>query len=116
MKTIAVDLDGTLAHYDGWKGIEHIGDPIPRMLARVRRWRVQGHEVVIFTARVSWSHEDWEGARDHIKYWLHDLGLGDLRVTADKSPSFDEIWDARAVSVEKNVGQYTTCLSDHYRK
>lgn len=26
--TVAVDLDGVLAKYDGWKGVEHIGDPI----------------------------------------------------------------------------------------
>ena len=35
---IGVDLDGTLAHYDGWKGIEHVGPPIPAMLARVKYW------------------------------------------------------------------------------
>lgn len=26
--TVCLDLDGVLAHYDGWKGIEHIGEPI----------------------------------------------------------------------------------------
>ena len=26
--TVCVDLDGTLAKYDGWKGLEHIGEPI----------------------------------------------------------------------------------------
>ncbi len=24
---IDVDLDGTLAQYDGWKGVAHIGEP-----------------------------------------------------------------------------------------
>jgi len=28
-KTACVDLDGTLAKYDGWKGIHDIGDPYP---------------------------------------------------------------------------------------
>ncbi len=28
-KNIAVGLDGVLAHYDGWKGLENIGEPIP---------------------------------------------------------------------------------------
>lgn len=28
-KTVCVDLDGVLARYDGWKGDDHIGDPIP---------------------------------------------------------------------------------------
>jgi len=29
MKTVCVDLDGVLAEYGGWKGVQHIGDPIP---------------------------------------------------------------------------------------
>jgi hypothetical protein len=29
VKTVCVDLDGVLAAYSGWKGIEHIGDPLP---------------------------------------------------------------------------------------
>lgn len=44
---IGVDLDGTLAHYDGWKGETHIGKPIPLMLARVKRWLAEGKEVRI---------------------------------------------------------------------
>ena len=25
---VGFDLDGTLAKYDGWKGIDHIGEPV----------------------------------------------------------------------------------------
>ena len=39
---IGVDLDGTLAHYEGWKGIEHIGAPVPAMLERVKNWLAEG--------------------------------------------------------------------------
>ena len=56
---IGVDLDGTLAQYDGWKGTEHIGEPIPLMVQRVKDWLEAGHEVRIFTARV--SHDGTEG-------------------------------------------------------
>lgn len=38
----AVDLDGTLAHYDHWRGNDHVGEPIPRMLARVKQWLAEG--------------------------------------------------------------------------
>ena len=32
------DLDGTLAKYDGWKGIDHIGEPVkPSRTAREGR-------------------------------------------------------------------------------
>lgn len=44
---IGVDLDGTLAHYDGWKGVEHVGHPVPLMLARVQRWIESGYAVKI---------------------------------------------------------------------
>jgi hypothetical protein len=49
---IGVDLDGTMAYYDGWKGADHIGEPIPAMVERVKRWLAEGREVRIFTARV----------------------------------------------------------------
>jgi hypothetical protein len=48
---IGVDLDGTLAHYDGWKGADHIGAPIPAMVERVKGWLAEGKTVKIFTAR-----------------------------------------------------------------
>lgn len=34
MGWIAVDLDGTLAEYDGWKGSAHIGNPVPKMVEK----------------------------------------------------------------------------------
>lgn len=44
---IGVDLDGTLARYDGWVGITHISDPVPAMQDRVVRWLDQGIDVRI---------------------------------------------------------------------
>ena len=35
---IGVDLDGTLAHYTGWRGEDHIGKPILPMLLRIKMW------------------------------------------------------------------------------
>jgi hypothetical protein len=37
MKTVAVDLDATLATYEGWRGIQHIGDPRPGAANFLRR-------------------------------------------------------------------------------
>ena len=48
-----MDLDGTLAHYDGFKGKTDIGAPIPDMVERVRQWLKDGNNVKILTARVS---------------------------------------------------------------
>lgn len=49
---IGVDLDGTLAEYNGWVSPTHIGAPIPKMVNRIRRWLSEGRQVRIFTARV----------------------------------------------------------------
>lgn len=47
------DLDGTLAKYDGWKGIDHIGAPVALMVDRVKEMHVEGKVVKILTARVA---------------------------------------------------------------
>ena len=47
------DLDGTLAKYDGWKGIDHIGEPVKPMVDLVKRMHEEGKVVKILTARVS---------------------------------------------------------------
>lgn len=97
---IGVDLDGTLAFYDGWMGFEHIGDPIPSMVLRVREWLAQGYEVRIFTARASTP----EGIQP-VKDWLKKHELPDLQVTCSKDFSMVEVWDDRAIQVVANSGQ-----------
>jgi hypothetical protein len=47
------DLDGTLAFYDEWKGIDHIGEPIAPMVDLIRKMHQTGKFVKILTARVS---------------------------------------------------------------
>lgn len=105
---IAVDLDGTLAEHHGWKGVEHIGEPVPAMLERVKRWMDEGHEVLIFTARLNEP-----GAFPHIKKWLRAHGLDALRVTNKKESRIKEFWDDRAVAVERNTGRVLGGKSAH---
>lgn len=99
--SIAVDLDGTLAEYHGWKGPEHIGIAVPKMLERVKAWIKEGEEVKIFTARI---HND-EVALATVRTWLIENGIGALEVTNIKSPDMKEFWDDRAVKVEFNTGE-----------
>lgn len=115
---IGVDLDGTLAHYDGWKGIGHIGAPIPLMVERVKRWLADGHEVRIFTARVDGgevaikmgdqngvAHRDTPMVRHYIEQWcLQHIGAV-LPVTNVKDYGMMELWDDRAVQVRANTGE-----------
>ena len=97
---ILVDLDGTLAEYTSWQGIEHIGRPIPAMVAKIVKWLSDGIEVRIFTARAAIG----EQAILYVKQWLKDNNLPDMIVTNCKDMSTLEIWDDRAVRVVKNTG------------
>ena len=47
------DLDGTLAKYNGWKGIDHIGEPVKPMVELMKRMHDEGKIVKIMTARVA---------------------------------------------------------------
>jgi len=115
---IGVDLDGTLAHYDGWKGIGHIGEPIAPMVERVKRWVAEGRAVKIFTARVDGgevalamgdqngvAHRDVPMVRHYIEQWcLQHIGQI-LPVTNVKDYGMVELWDDRAVQVRANTGE-----------
>ena len=47
------DLDGTLAKYDKWEGIDHIGEPIEPMVDLIKKMHSEGRVVKILTARVA---------------------------------------------------------------
>lgn len=107
---IGVDLDSTLAHYDGWKGPTHIGAPIPLMVERVKAWLTEGITVKVFTARVgpvdlSKVGADYPAiALKAIEDWcLEHIGVV-LPVTHMKDFSMWQLWDDRAVQVEPNTG------------
>lgn len=101
---IGVDLDGTLAHYDEWRGPEHIGEPIGPMVERVKQWLAEGQRVKIFTARV--YKEDLPGLNHHIiRCWCEaHIGVA-LEVTCTKDFTMTQLWDDRAIQVERNTGR-----------
>lgn len=101
---IGVDLDGTLALYDGWKGVGHIGDPVPLMYDRVVRWLAEGKDVRIFTARASNYHGDLPEVTAAIDAWCVKHFGRLLPVTCMKDYGMIELWDDRAVQVKENTG------------
>lgn len=127
MGWIGVDLDGTLAHYGSWVSASHIGDPVPKMLDRVKAWLAEGREVRIMTARVwpiavvqvdpeqillppgmnSGNPRVMEAmvAIEAIRAWcLQHVGAV-LPVTCVKDYSMIELWDDRAIQVVPNTGE-----------
>jgi hypothetical protein len=102
---IGVDLDGTLAQYDGWNGIEHVGEPIPAMLTRVKKWVSDGVTVKIFTARVSCAADELEMVEGPIRAWLLEHIGVELPITCRKDYEMIKLWDDRGVQVEPNTGR-----------
>jgi hypothetical protein len=106
---IGVDLDGTLAVYDGWQGAHNIGAPVAPMVDRVKQWVAEGKNVRIMTARVysdgsAERNSDAETSRDRIAEWcLEHLGFR-LPVTCTKDYGMIELWDDRCIQIIPNTG------------
>lgn len=101
---IGVDLDGTLAQYDEWRGAGHIGEPVPLMLARVKEWIEAGEDVRIVTARVSPNNAGAEESAEAIGVWLQEHAGRQLPVVCNKDMYMVELWDDRAKQVVPNTG------------
>lgn len=117
------DLDGTLAKYDSWKGIEHIGEPVKPMVDLIRKMHDEGKVVKILTARIA-PHKledgtvgesyitipDGEGganrnyAHQFINDWCH-FNLGFIpEIVYQKDHLMLELYDDRVKQVVPNEG------------
>lgn len=119
---IGVDLDGTLARYDGWRPDGSIGPPVPTMLARVKQKLAEGWDVRIVTARVapmgalaSMEEALNDGGGDQhkpqaqrmmIEAWCREHVGQVLRVQCYKDCQMIELWDDRARQVIPNTGVF----------
>ena len=104
---IGVDLDGTVAFYDTFKSPDHIGDPIPAMVDKIKEKLKEGTNIKILTARVSpTTSEDPEAARKLIQSWCEKHIGQSLDVTCEKDSNLIELWDDRARQVVKNTGKF----------
>ena len=114
---IGVDMDGTLAVYDGWRGISHIGEPIQKMVQRVKSWLEDGRDVRIFTARVAPKSLMANSAERHtvtdpIEAWCFKHLGAVLPVTHEKDFQMVELWDDRCVQVIENTGERADGVQD----
>jgi hypothetical protein len=105
---VGVDLDRTLAYYERWIDVAHVGAPIGPMMERVRQvLAADQYDVRIMTARVSpTSHppDSVRDARHYIELWCREHFGRTLEVTCEKDADMVELWDDRAVGVEENTG------------
>lgn len=88
------DLDGTLAKYDKWEGINHIGEPVKPMVDLMKKMHADGKVVKILTARVApranaeyisrkkctppeyVAKADFSGLEPDAKTWVENMYLG----------------------------------------
>lgn len=108
---VGIDLDGTLAYYDKWRGPEHIGEPIKPMVDYVKTLIAAGIEVKIITARAATERiledEDlYNKMMIGIRQWCYKHIGKRLEVTAEKDFGMVFLVDDRAVTVEKNTGEF----------
>lgn len=119
---IGVDLDGTLAMFDGESPPDVVGQPIYPMVQRVKHWLARGHEVRIVTARadggeaaasqgnpLAEAYRDVDRVIGHIQDWTAQHVGARLPVTNKKDYGMIELWDDRAVRVVHNQG-YPCCI------
>lgn len=104
-----VDLDGTLVKYENWIGPEHVGEPIPLMVERIKRWLSLGRQVKIFTARVYGIERITNGAVHPVYAVIEEFCrnvIGQvLPITCNKDYHMIELWDDRCVQVIPNTGE-----------
>lgn len=103
---VAFDLDGTAAHYDGWKGITHISDPIPKTIAHILAYINAGVTVKFLTARVATEDEEEKQlAINTIQAWSKQHIGHVLDATCIKDRHMIRLYDDRAVRVAENTGE-----------
>ncbi len=96
------DLDGTLAYYDYWRGVDHIGEPIMPMIVRLKQYLNDGYQCKIFTARVAGENPDH--VRAVINAWLMSHIGQTLEITNIKDMKMIGLFDDRAIRVITNTG------------
>lgn len=98
---IGFDLDGTLAEYTHWQGIEHIGAPIKPMVEHLKKYLDNGYVVKIMTARAN----EPEAIPYIIEWCTEHIGTA-LPITTQKDYGMIRLYDDRAVAVEHNTGKF----------
>lgn len=106
-KSVCVDLDGVLAQYDGWKGIDHIGEPNGGAREFLKELQKLGLRVVIHTTRLNTSvNEGYHETQLHsfVTSWLdtHRMPYDEVYVGQGKPIAVAYV-DDRAVHVKPGL-------------
>jgi hypothetical protein len=64
--TVALDFDGVLAEYDGWRGVDHMGKPLPGAREFVQRLKDAGFCVIVHSCRAPHYLKQWADKGNNI--------------------------------------------------
>lgn len=131
MGWIGVGFDGSLARYERKKyRAKTIGEPVPRMVKRIKNWLDEGKEVRVFTSRcypftnvnkdadllamlasaqkagpmvIEEAKEACEEIAS-IREFCHNNVGEILTITCVKDKDMIELWDDKTVQIEHNTG------------
>jgi len=105
-KTVAVDLDGTLAQYTKWEGIDSIGEPITGAREFLQSLHEGGYKILIWTTRLNpalngrdgWTADDLKA---NVEGWLkkHNMPYDEV-YTGPVKPIAYAFIDDRAIPCE----------------
>jgi len=105
-KTLAVDFDATIAHFDHYRGLKHIGAPLEENIKILRWLHSQGVRILIHSCRMNgqWDRVEYERVKANLESWLreHDVPYDHICGTEDGKPFAHAYWDDRAVPIRPN--------------
>jgi adenylylsulfate kinase len=99
-RTIAVDFDGVIAEYDGWKGTGILGPPRRDVLEALRLLHAEGWKIVIHTTR---GEVEIAGYLAEHGIPHHEINRNSDYRTLGTKPVADVYWDDRAVCYSGNA-------------
>jgi adenylylsulfate kinase len=92
-RTIAVDFDGVIAEYDGWKGRGVFGLPRKDVIEALHELRAEGWKIVIHTTR---GVKEVRPYLAHHGIPHHEINRNSDYLTLGVKPVADVYWDDRA--------------------
>lgn len=108
-RTIAIDFDGVLAKYNGWKGLDHIGKPYSGAIDFVEGL-MRDFEIVVHTCRTNPAIGDAKGQSpdklaSRIYVWLKANGFPEgVKVWAGAGKPIAAVYiDDRAIHCEPGL-------------
>ena len=101
-KTIAIDFDGIISKYDGFKGLTVYGKPIMENVDYIKELYMNGYNLVLFTTRLN---PELNNSRDNkisyysLKHYLEDININKcFTFLTGCKPLADLYLDDRAVN------------------